>query len=188
MWDFKFSRRRVWCSELSSGTLIPDDGGSTHLWNVGRQSFYTAVHPRRQFWTTNPVAVSRTSTQAILNPAIENDLQQVQSISYHHNVSLLRPILISPFYLLFGPLSDDFQEVSSQKFYMHSLRLRPNQIPCQSQPMWLHYHACYITFTNQAVPHYYIPAPSELIITFSGAFLFSSSHGKFSSLKPRHHV
>jgi hypothetical protein len=29
-----------------------DDGGSTHLWNVGRQSFYTAVHPRRQFWTT----------------------------------------------------------------------------------------------------------------------------------------
>jgi hypothetical protein len=24
-------------------TIIPDDGGSTHLWNVGRQSFYTAV-------------------------------------------------------------------------------------------------------------------------------------------------
>jgi hypothetical protein len=22
---------------------IPDDGGSTHLWNVGRQSFYAAV-------------------------------------------------------------------------------------------------------------------------------------------------
>jgi hypothetical protein len=46
VWDFKFSRRRVWCSELSSGiycrvkllsSLIPDDGGSTHLWNVGRQ-------------------------------------------------------------------------------------------------------------------------------------------------------
>jgi hypothetical protein len=43
-------------SELSSGLyclvkwlstdvseVIPDDGGSTHLWNVGRQSFYTAV-------------------------------------------------------------------------------------------------------------------------------------------------
>jgi hypothetical protein len=29
--------------------LIPDDGGSTYLWNVGRQLFYTAVHPRRQF-------------------------------------------------------------------------------------------------------------------------------------------
>jgi hypothetical protein len=29
----------------------PDDGGSTYLWNVGRQLFYTAVHPRRQFWT-----------------------------------------------------------------------------------------------------------------------------------------
>jgi hypothetical protein len=27
----------------SLGLLIPDDGGSTHLWNVGRQSFYTAV-------------------------------------------------------------------------------------------------------------------------------------------------
>jgi hypothetical protein len=33
------------------GSLIPDDGGSTHLWNVGRQLFYTAVHRRRQFWT-----------------------------------------------------------------------------------------------------------------------------------------
>jgi hypothetical protein len=32
--------------------IIPDDGGSTHLWNVGRQSFYTAVHPRRLFWTS----------------------------------------------------------------------------------------------------------------------------------------
>jgi hypothetical protein len=30
--------------------LIPDDGGSTYLWNVGRQLFYMAVHPRRQFW------------------------------------------------------------------------------------------------------------------------------------------
>jgi hypothetical protein len=30
--------------------VIPDDGGSTHLWNVVRQSFYTAVYPRRQFW------------------------------------------------------------------------------------------------------------------------------------------
>jgi hypothetical protein len=29
-----------------------DDGGSTHLWNVGRQSFYTAVCPRRQLWTS----------------------------------------------------------------------------------------------------------------------------------------
>jgi hypothetical protein len=60
LWDFKFSRRRVWCSELSCGmycrvkwlltdvsevpgllhnrdpfslgSLIPDDGGITHLW------------------------------------------------------------------------------------------------------------------------------------------------------------
>jgi hypothetical protein len=32
--------------------LFPDDGGSTHLWNVGRQLFYTVVHPTRQFWTS----------------------------------------------------------------------------------------------------------------------------------------
>jgi hypothetical protein len=35
--------------------------GSTHLWNVGRQLFYTAVHPRRQFWTSFFTAVFRTS-------------------------------------------------------------------------------------------------------------------------------
>jgi hypothetical protein len=34
------------------GLLIPDDGGSTHLWNVGRQLFYTVVYPRRQLWTS----------------------------------------------------------------------------------------------------------------------------------------
>jgi hypothetical protein len=31
-------------------SIIPDDGGSTYLWNVGRQLFYTALNPRRQFW------------------------------------------------------------------------------------------------------------------------------------------
>jgi hypothetical protein len=34
--------------------VIPDDWGSTYLWNVGWQLFYTAVHPRRQFWTDFP--------------------------------------------------------------------------------------------------------------------------------------
>jgi hypothetical protein len=34
------------------GSLIPDEGGSTHLWNVGRQLFYTAVYPRRQLWSS----------------------------------------------------------------------------------------------------------------------------------------
>jgi hypothetical protein len=32
--------------------INPDHGGSTYLWNVGRQLFYTAVRPRRQFWTS----------------------------------------------------------------------------------------------------------------------------------------
>jgi hypothetical protein len=40
MWDFKFSRRRVW-SELSSGMYC----------RVKWLSTYMAVHPRRQFWT-----------------------------------------------------------------------------------------------------------------------------------------
>jgi hypothetical protein len=31
----------------------PDDGGSTYLWDVGRQLFYTAVHPRRQIGGKN---------------------------------------------------------------------------------------------------------------------------------------
>jgi hypothetical protein len=57
--DFKFSRRRVWSSELSSGMYYREKQLSTdvsevraaYLWNIGRQLFYTAVHPRRQFWT-----------------------------------------------------------------------------------------------------------------------------------------
>jgi hypothetical protein len=44
---------RYLCSHECLCILIPDDGGSTHLWNVGRQLFYTAVHPRRQFWTSH---------------------------------------------------------------------------------------------------------------------------------------
>jgi hypothetical protein len=31
---------------------FPDDRGSTYFWNVGRRLFYTAVHPRIQFWTS----------------------------------------------------------------------------------------------------------------------------------------
>jgi hypothetical protein len=32
----------------------PDDEGSTYFWNFGRRLFYTAVHPRRQIWTSTP--------------------------------------------------------------------------------------------------------------------------------------
>jgi hypothetical protein len=48
MWDFKFSRRRVWCSELSSGLYCRVKCLS---------SFYTAVQPRRQLWTSLSYAV-----------------------------------------------------------------------------------------------------------------------------------
>jgi hypothetical protein len=46
-WDFNFSRRRVWCSELFSG-----------IYDC-RQSFYTAVYPRRQLWTLCSLGVYR---------------------------------------------------------------------------------------------------------------------------------
>jgi hypothetical protein len=51
------------------GSLIPDDGGSTHLWNVGRQSIYTAVYPRRQLWTSTSWLVS---THVILTFVLGN--------------------------------------------------------------------------------------------------------------------
>jgi hypothetical protein len=43
--------RKLHNEELVQNCLLgcTDDGGSTHLCNVGRQSFYMAVHPRRQF-------------------------------------------------------------------------------------------------------------------------------------------
>jgi hypothetical protein len=63
LWDFRFSRWRVW-RWLSSGLLCritastsitramthrPDDGGSKHLWNVGKLlPDNTAQQPRRQ--------------------------------------------------------------------------------------------------------------------------------------------
>jgi len=31
----------------------PDDEGSMYLWNVGRQLFYMAVHPRGQIWRSS---------------------------------------------------------------------------------------------------------------------------------------
>jgi hypothetical protein len=44
--------RGTCCFHHQGSSLIPDDGGSTYLWNVGRQLFDTALHPRRQFWTS----------------------------------------------------------------------------------------------------------------------------------------
>jgi hypothetical protein len=43
-------------SKVRSASIIRD-WGSTYLWNVSRQWFYTAVHPRRQFWTSHPYFV-----------------------------------------------------------------------------------------------------------------------------------
>jgi hypothetical protein len=42
-----------------------DDGGRTCLWNVVRQLVYTAVHPRRQFWTIQHITT--------ICPVIPND-------------------------------------------------------------------------------------------------------------------
>jgi hypothetical protein len=51
-WMRVFVFSSVTIGKCRNSNFIPDDGGSTHLWNVGRQLFYTAVHPRRQFWTS----------------------------------------------------------------------------------------------------------------------------------------
>jgi hypothetical protein len=50
-WQTCFSYVRfqvLTAASMMFSCLIPDDGGSTHLWNVGRSLFYTAVYPRRQ--------------------------------------------------------------------------------------------------------------------------------------------
>jgi hypothetical protein len=44
--------------------LIRDDGGSTYLWNAGLQLFYTAVHPRIQFWTSSQIMFAPRIEQA----------------------------------------------------------------------------------------------------------------------------
>jgi hypothetical protein len=41
---------------------IRDDRGSAYLWNVGRQLFYTAAHPRRQIWTRLILFNDKTNT------------------------------------------------------------------------------------------------------------------------------
>jgi hypothetical protein len=61
---FKFNLISLWCSELSFGIYcgvkwLSSDVSEVRTasiirveWNVGRQSFYTVVYPRRQFWTS----------------------------------------------------------------------------------------------------------------------------------------
>jgi hypothetical protein len=67
LWDFKFSRQRAWCSELSSGmywrviwlsTDVSEVLTASIIRDVGRQSFHMSVHPRRQFWTYVPVILT----------------------------------------------------------------------------------------------------------------------------------
>jgi hypothetical protein len=55
MWNLRFSGRRVWrwlSSELFRRVVWshhPDDGGSKHLWNIGKRlPDYKAQQPRRQ--------------------------------------------------------------------------------------------------------------------------------------------
>jgi hypothetical protein len=74
-----------WCSELSSGMycriLIPDDGGSTYLWNVGRQLFCTAVHPRRQFWTSHSPPWELEISQVKLSTLFKCKVKNTQSFT-----------------------------------------------------------------------------------------------------------
>jgi hypothetical protein len=56
------------------GYIIPDDGGSTHLWNVGRQSFYTAVYPRTQLWTEKNEDCPQMLKHAVRNIVIKQEM------------------------------------------------------------------------------------------------------------------
>jgi hypothetical protein len=98
-WDFKFSRRRVWCSELSSGMYCRakwfvyrrfrgasclHQPCSMHLRNVGRQYFYTAVHPRRQFWASAVFTETLDNCQHSARP--EAEFHKFVIISYSGTV------------------------------------------------------------------------------------------------------
>jgi hypothetical protein len=90
--------RAVFWVLLCLGLLIPDDGGSTHLWNVGRQLFYTAVQPRRQLWTeqvllhrfltrSSIMAKSDTSHFGKITHQI-NSRQWEQKVGWRRNVAM----------------------------------------------------------------------------------------------------
>jgi hypothetical protein len=65
----------LWIMAMSNR---PDDGGSTHLWKVGWQLFYTAVHPRRQIWTSSESdgRVKRSSSRMQLSPMDEMSVKK----------------------------------------------------------------------------------------------------------------
>jgi hypothetical protein len=65
----------LWIRAMSNR---PNDGGSTYLWNVGWQLFYTAVHPRRQIWTSSESdsRVKRTSSRMHLSPMDEMSVKK----------------------------------------------------------------------------------------------------------------
>jgi hypothetical protein len=94
------SGRRVRsCSELSSGMIIPDDGGSTHLWNVGQQLFYTTIHPRRQFWTS-------------YSPPWDVEISQSQELSPAGIITMALHVHISPGGWTIGQWRLQFWDVS----------------------------------------------------------------------------
>jgi hypothetical protein len=58
MFDFKFSRWRVWCSELSSGLYCHVKWLSTDVSEVRTASIIRDNHPWRQLWTSNTCCCS----------------------------------------------------------------------------------------------------------------------------------
>jgi hypothetical protein len=87
MWDFKFSRRRVWSSEMSSGMYCRVKQLSTDVSEVRVASIITAVHPRRQFWTSTKIQIIRLNRPVCISCLL---LSVVQSISLP--VCLLFPV------------------------------------------------------------------------------------------------
>jgi hypothetical protein len=82
-----------WDVLLCKMIVDPDDGGSMHLWNVGRQSFSTAVHPRRQFWTVYLLSIGHGHASSIeceicsLSSGFTGLLLQELSLAIHTSIS-----------------------------------------------------------------------------------------------------
>jgi hypothetical protein len=102
-------------SEVHTASIIRDDThpwwwGSTHLWHVGRQSFYMAVYPRRQLWT---------SYSPPWELEISHSLTWFDVINKHRNVSV--------FWWMFGVLRECDGNHTDLKCLMKCLYVRPTK-------------------------------------------------------------
>jgi hypothetical protein len=70
-----------------------DDGGSTYLWNVGRQLLYTAVHPRRQILTSYATVFFTLELQHICHSVFHSWVATHRPLCFSLWVATHRPLL-----------------------------------------------------------------------------------------------